>query len=464
MDLFGGIKRALRLETKASAAAGAISAYTVGRPVWTDREFGKLAEEAYKINPVANHIVRKMATGCAAVPLLLHGKGGKEITEHPLLDLLNNPAPGVSGQAMREMFFSYLLLSGNSYLEAVGPARKNAPPRELWNLRPDRMKVVPGANGVPQGHEYEVNGRKVTWMADPITGKSPILHVKEFNPLNDWYGLSRVDPAAYAIDRHNAAAAHNKALLDNGARPSGALVFGAVKANGNDVSAPDEVIDQARVMMNKTHAGPHNAGKPYIFGGNVHWEEMGLSPRDMDFAAGKDDAAWDICLAFGYPPLLLVKGNATLNNYSEAKLELWEETLLPLLGLGIGGLNSWLCPMFGDDLKLSPDLDAISALEPRRETKRTSATGLVAGGVIDTDEAREALQFGPRPANAVEKIDAAVLKALIEAADVAGMTPLIRYMRSVSLYDPSWTDEQIIEAANAHLAGDTGTPAGDTAL
>ena len=57
-----------------------------------------------------------------------------------------------------------------------------------------------------------------------MTGRSTVLHLKTFNPLNDWYGLSPIEAAAYSIDQHNQAGAWNQAMLQNGARPSGAIV------------------------------------------------------------------------------------------------------------------------------------------------------------------------------------------------------------------------------------------------
>ncbi len=51
------------------------------------------------------------------------------------------------------------------------------------------------------------------------------FHQKLFHPLNDHYGLSPIEAAATAIDIHNLASRWNKALLDNSARSSGALVY-----------------------------------------------------------------------------------------------------------------------------------------------------------------------------------------------------------------------------------------------
>ncbi len=61
---------------------------------------------------------------------------------------------------------------------------------------------------------------------EPLPGVRPILHLRLFHPANDHYGMSPIEAAAQAIDIHNTAGRWNKALLDNSARPSGALVYG----------------------------------------------------------------------------------------------------------------------------------------------------------------------------------------------------------------------------------------------
>jgi len=444
-------------EQKASAAGPIISTGYVGQPVWTPRDYANLADEAYVRNAVGYRCVKLIATAAASAPWLLSSARGRNIERHPILDLLNRPGPMVGGASLFEAFYSYLLLSGNGYLEAVGPS-DNAPPRELWCPRSDRMKVIPSAYGTPQGYRYDANGLIKTWDVDPITGMGPILHVKEFHPLNDWYGLGRVEPAAYGIDRHNAASAHNKALLDNGARPSGALVFEPVKnSDGSVQTAPANVIEAARKDMEKNHQGPNKAGKPLIFGGMVNWLEMGISPKDMDFGAGKEDAARDICVSIGVPHILIVPGQSTYNNVREAKLELWEDTILPLLDKTVDALDAWLCPQFPENgLKLGIDLDEISALEPRRESKRKSVLELYDKGLIDDTEARTALQYGPRDPLAVKKVDGRTLTALFAAAKTpAGIEPLHRYLISVGLlpaesalatFTAAWSSGDINEA------------------
>jgi hypothetical protein len=199
--------------------------------------------------------------------------------------------------------------------------------------------------------------------------------------------------------------------------------------------------------LKKRHGGPSNAGTPMVLGGNVKWEEMGLSPKDMDFNEGKLDSARDICVAWGVPHVLIVKGAATFNNIKEAKLELYEETVLPLISTVVDELNVWLVPLFGDGLTLSVDMDSIPSLEPRREIRRKTYTDLLDKGILDVEEVREALQYGPRDVNSLRTIDAPVLAALVASVPIAGMTPLLRYMKSVGLFDPTMTEAQVVAAA-----------------
>jgi HK97 family phage portal protein len=249
-------------------------------------------------------------------------------------------------------------------MEAVGP--QNGPPIEMYTHRPDRMKVIPSELGTPRAFSYTVNGTLTKlWEMNPITGEGPILHIKRFNPLDDWYGMSPVEAAAYGIDQHNAAGAWNKALLDNSARPSGALVY-APKEGPATLS--DEQFLRLKQQLAEQQTAADAKGSPLLMDGGLDWKEMALSPKDMDWLKGRDMSARDICAAFGTPPMLVgVPGEATYANYKEARMAFWEDTILPSLDQHIDALNNWLVPKFGKGLRLAYDEDAISALSPKRE-------------------------------------------------------------------------------------------------
>ena len=202
---------------KHSSVGTLIAYHHTGKPVWTPRRYDTLSAEGFQKNVIVYRCVNLISKGVASVPWRLY-RGNEEVTSHPLLDLLHKPSPRQGGSAFMESLIGYLLLSGNSYVEAV-PSGSNRQPAELYSLRPDRMRLIPAPTGLPAAFEYTVHDQKRLIPADPIEGKSNVLHLKLFHPLNDWYGQSPLEAAAVAIDQHNAVACHNLSLLQNGGRP-----------------------------------------------------------------------------------------------------------------------------------------------------------------------------------------------------------------------------------------------------
>lgn len=351
---------------KKSSAVAPIIVQTGGmHPVWTPRRFDVLANEGYGKNVIVYRCVNVIARALSSVPwsvFHVYEQGHNEKADnHDLLALMNNPSPLQAGSAFIEEVVSHLLLSGNAFVEVVN--NEMGTPCELYCLRTDRVKVIPGHLGQIEGYEYTVNGKTQKMMRDRETGVLPVLHLKLFHPLNDFYGMSPLEAAACAIDQHNHVAGHNVSLLQNGGRPSGALIL---KNNPHGLSK--EQRNDLRDDLRQLYQGGNNAGKIMILEGDFEWREMGLSPKDMDFLEGKNIAAREICQAFGVPPMLAgVPGDATFANYKEARLHLWEDTIIPLLEFLVAELNLWLTPQFEGDCRLAYDTDGIPALSIKRE-------------------------------------------------------------------------------------------------
>lgn len=340
--------------------------HPVGAAQWSNRNYAKFAEEAYRRNVIANRAITLVARGAASVSFLLYGQQDGvrvELEQHPLLSLLARPNPFTNCGAFFEALYSYMLLSGNAYVQAVSPVGES--PRELHLLRPDRVSIQQLEDGRVVGYHY--NGEKPKhFPVDALTGNSRILHVKFFNPLDGCYGLSPVEAAAYSIDQHNQAAAWNQALLQNGARPSGALVVRGGD-NGQGYLSEDQYF-RMKQQIDEQFSGAHNAGRPLLLEGGLEWREMSISPREMDFIEAKHSSARDIALAFGVPPQMLgIPGDNTYSNLAEARMALWEQTILPLVDMVMGGCSGWFSNWYGEPLTLTYDADAISALAPRRD-------------------------------------------------------------------------------------------------
>lgn len=379
------IDRVLGRETKTSAAKRLIALSLGSRAAWTPRDYAALAREGFTRNPVAHRCVRMIAEAAAAAPLQVL-RGGQVREGDPAAAMLAQPNPDQSGAELLEDHYGYLQVAGNAYLEL---AALDGAPRELFALRPDRMRVLPGPRGWPDGWEYTVGGRSVRFARDRASGQSPILHSRLFHPSDDHYGLSPLEAAAAAVDVHNAGGAWAKALLDNAARPSGALVVTAKEGEGR---LTDDQYERLKAELSEAHAGPANAGRPMLLEGGLDWKPMALTPADMDFTGARREAAREIALAFGVPPMLLgLPGDNTYANYREANLAFWRHTILPLTRKTAASLTGWLRPWFGADLSVTVEEDRLPSLAEERAARwaQVSAADFLTG-----DEKRALLGIG----------------------------------------------------------------------
>jgi len=345
-------------ERKASASARVAVWGSAGRVAWSPRDTVSLTKNGFLGNPVGYRAVRLIAEAAAALPIVAQDSTRRYDT-HPALSLIARPNAGQGRAELLEAAFAQLMLSGNAYLEAVTP--EPGWPVELHVLRSDRMALVPGADGWPMAYDYTVGSRKHRYAPEVI------CHIKGFHPQDDHYGLAPIQAAATAIDVHNAAARWSKALLDNAARPSGAIVYRGVDGAG---SMTQDQFDRLQMELESHHQGARNAGRPMLLEGGLDWKPMGFSPSDMEFQKTKEAAARDIALAFGVPPMLLgIPGDATYANYAEANRAFYRLTVLPLAQKVLATLSFWLSGLGGEPIDLKPDLDQVPALSVEREAQ-----------------------------------------------------------------------------------------------
>jgi HK97 family phage portal protein len=324
------------------------------------RSWDEQVRAAYLTNPVAQRACRIVAEAVGGAPL---------VAADPLALLLVNGRSG--GQALLETVATQMLLHGNAYIQLIA-RDEGGPVGELFALRPERVAVETDGGGWPSGYAYRAGSQAVRLPAEDGRGRVLVAHIKAAHPLDDHYGLGNLNAAARAVAVHNAAAAWNQALLDNAARPSGALVY---DPGERGAALSPEQFDRLKAEMEAQFQGSANAGRPMLLEGGLSWQAMSLSPADMDFIALKDSAARDIALAFGVPPMLAgLSGDATYANYREASRALWRLTVLPLAGTILAGINQALAS-WGVEAGLRVDADRVTALSEDRERLWAQVSG-----------------------------------------------------------------------------------------
>ncbi|MEE4206865.1 MAG: phage portal protein [Erythrobacter sp.] len=313
-------------------------------------DYRRAVEAAYLANPIAQRAVRIVAEGVGQAPMTC---------SDPALARLVKATS--AGQPLIESLAAHVLLHGNGYVQILKDA--SGRPVELFALRPERVSIIAGADGWPQAFRYEVAGEGMTIPAEDDQGWPSIIQIKAMHPLDDHLGAGSLSAAHQAILVHNAATAWNQSLLENAARPSGALVYDG----GDGAGLTQDQFERLRGELESAFSGALNAGRPLLLDGGLKWQSMALSPADMDFATLKSAAAREIALAFGVPPMLLgLPGDNTYSNYREANRALWRLTLLPLAHKLFSALEEGLEAWFAE-ASIAIDLDRITALSEDRE-------------------------------------------------------------------------------------------------
>ena len=407
--------RSLR-ERKISATSRVIAAGGSGTSAqWTEKRFDLFAKESYLTNVVAFRCIEEVARCVAMVPWEVRRTlkdGNTEVDEkHPFTAVLARPNPDDSFPFLMVRIASFLQIAGNAYIERVGPETgpNGGSAKELYVLRPDRVRVeVDNKTGRIGAYTYEVGGKKETFKIDPLSGRGPILQLKQFHPLDDWYGAGNIEPTAREIDTSNEAITWNKKLLENECRP-GMLV---TIVGDQFFQITDQQLDDVEKKLKQKFQG--KAGKNLVLTGarGTDAKPYGFSPLEMDWDKGDDRVARRICMGFGVPPMLVgIPGEATFANFKEARLHFWENTILWFLEYFRQELNNWL--FFEEtDTELSYKLDDIAALAERRESiwKRAQESLF-----LTVNEQREMVGYDPVPEGDV---------VLIAATQIAlGETP-----------------------------------------
>lgn len=366
------------LEEK-NATGSMIAFHSSGNAIWSTLDVGDCASQAFARNPVVYRCIRMISEATSSMPFAVR-EGRVEFNEHPLLDILSKPNSRQSGPRFLECLYGHLLIAGNVYITRIEVAGEL---REIHILDPSKVRPILDEKGWPKAYEYVIGSMITRYELDDI------LHLALFNPSDDVNGLSPLSSAHMALDIHNAASNWNKALLDNSARPSGALVYAS--AAGENLT--DDQFNRLKGELEEGYTGSTRAGRPMLLEGGLDWKAMGYSPRDMDFMQAKNGAAREIALAFGVPPMLLgIPGDNTYSNYQEANRAFWRQTVLPLANKTACDIGNWLSGNFDDGIALIPNVEMVDALSA---DKNGLWERLGQADFLSNNEKREALGYLP---------------------------------------------------------------------
>ncbi len=344
------------------------------------RNVDAYVREGYKQNIIIYRCINEITRALSSVEIFLQ-KDDKAVEKNDVLRLLKKPNMNQNWQSFITQAFIEYLLTGNLFILATSDNR----PAELIVLSSRNVEVKCTDLGSPVWYKYK---QKMQYIVG-LDGKCQVLHLKTYDPDDIAIGMSPIQPVALSADTHNAGMKWNAALLQNGARPSGVVKF------KNDPGK--ETLERVREWFKKTLQGAKNAGEIPILTDEADFQELGLSPKDMDYLLTLKETAKYIASSLGVPLPLVDNDASSFNNIEQAKERFWTDTVLPMLDMFLRSFSSWLLPMYGLDESHAfvYDRDSIPSLEGLQAKRYDRMSKAVASGLATVNEARQEVDFDP---------------------------------------------------------------------
>lgn len=326
----------------------------------------RAVEQGFRKSHWVFSAVRRISQAAASVPwVAVQGSGDdkKDLPDHELTKLLAKPNEYTSGHDFIERITGHLYLGGNAVLAKTRDQRGRI--RELWPIMPDHIEVVLDDNGMLLGYNRtSPDGRKLSPLKP-----SDVSHLQFTDPAREWWGISPLQAVAQVVDTDLDAIKWNRVALQNRAVPDGVL--------STDQQLQDDQYERMQTQMRSK-----TARESLILEAGLSWQQMSLSPAEMDFVESRRMSREDILAVYGVPPATVgIVQSATQSDVGEMRLQFWLDTILPYLADIQAAFNLSLAPEFGDDITVRPDTSEVRALQLPMKDKVEQAQQLFAIGV-----------------------------------------------------------------------------------
>ena len=311
--------------------------------------------------------------------------GGRALEDHRLRRLIARPNPTMTEYQFFELSVTYLDLSGNCFW--LIQRGRDGLPTELWPLRPDLVRIYPTTNPRVYSYGYVIDPTGNVSASSEIVPipDGDIIHVKYPNPLDPYFGQPPLRAAARSVAMDNAATDFVDTLLRNSAVP-GAVVT-TIEAVDQDLT------DRLRARWRATFGGSGRGDVAFLQQG-MDVKALGMNLRDLEFPDLRAETESRICSTFKVPPILVGAkvglDRSTFANYREARVSLWEESIMPLQRRFSDAVEAQLLPEFMGTgrarVRLAWDNSEVLALrEGERDRWERTTNALARGGITLND-------------------------------------------------------------------------------
>lgn len=404
-----------------SAAALLVGMHTT--PEWPEDNYEAYAREGYGRQELVFACVSEIATSAAEARLrvVTVDRDGtqQEDSASPLAALLARPNPQQSQFEFLELLHTYLQIAGNAYVFKLrsGPGGRVT---ALHLLRPDRVRVWPGADGL-RGYIYTLDGVEHHLLPGDIG------HIRRPNPFSDWYGLSPLHVIARIANVDSALTAYTKVFFQNAGVPSGLLNL------KRKLQSQDEASRIRAAWRAQFGGAAQNWHRLAILDEDASYQQIAIDLDHMAMPDLRNITESRICAAFGVPPILVGANvglqRSTFANYAEARRSFWDETLAPEYRRVVDAFNLFLAPEFTGGGRIEADFSQVRALQDDADQRATRVAMLFEKGIVTLNEARTELGY--------DSID-------------GGIGPFVRMPAAVTPVDPTAVFVPAVPATAPH--------------
>jgi len=309
------------------------------------------------------------------------------LEDHPILQLIAEPEPGMVGNLLWGWIVQDYKLFGNAYLRKQRISGPGSQVVALQYIPQDMIRPVGDGRNPLTHYTYTTDGRSFQLeIAD-------VIHFRYGRDPDDIrLGRSPVQSVLREIATDNTASSSAFGLLANGAMPS-IMVGPDAKDSGQIDMSPDDARQIKRSL--RENLTGDNAGGIVVMSGPYKVDRVSLTPSELALDSVRRVPEERICSALGINPMVLGLGagleRSTYSNYERAQQAAWEDGMVPLLRTVSDTLTVSLLPDFpesqeGDSVRF--DLSNVRALMDDRQAEAERAERLYKAGVADLAEAK----------------------------------------------------------------------------
>jgi len=269
----------------------------------------------YAQSPWVMRAIKKIAGPITAVGLLFSSvkRGSDQILNDPAIDAFwQRPVRNLTYTELIDASIGWWKLRGEFFwlmddsMLVPFPEARTAWPQFIV-ARPDRMKEIVRAGRLEGWRFTDGDGRTHLLVPDQV------IHVKAWNPYNDWRGLAEYEAAEIAAEADYLAGKFNLNLMrNNGDRGPYIVAKGGIP----DDTQRAQIIQQLREKKELALRGQF---RPVFLTGDITVEDPKVQTMDAAMVASRLQNRHEVYIALGVPPSMADK----MESYSIGSASDW---------------------------------------------------------------------------------------------------------------------------------------------